>query len=173
MAYTLKYQKPNYTVSQDADLKKKISNNYVYGVTIWLPTHYYITYQSTRRHDTSERQKYHIPDCTMSQNMVSQHCVTTSNMAVCGQGGRSSNLRKTYHSLPNATASSNKAYTLKYKIPNNTVSQDGGLKKKMSNTRLLDVTQHGDPAPRHDKQHFGLRVRLTQLQSPKKPTIQT
>jgi hypothetical protein len=75
------------------------------------------------------------------------------------------------YSLPNSTASSNMAFTLNYQLPNYTVSQDGGLQRKLSNTRLHDVTQDGDPAPRHDKQHGCLRVRRSQLQSPNKPTI--
>jgi hypothetical protein len=64
------------------------------------------------------------------------------------------------------------AYTLKYQIANYTVSQDG-LNMKLSNTRLHHGAQHGGPAQRHDKQHGGLRVRRTQLQSPNKPTINT
>jgi hypothetical protein len=77
------------------------------------------------------------------------------------------------YSLPKSTTSSNMAYTLKYQIPNYTVSHDGGINTKLSNTRLHHVTQYGGSARRHEKQHGGMRLRRTQLQSPNKPTVHT
>jgi hypothetical protein len=156
-----KYKIPKCTVSRQTTIRP-------HGITIWLPTHYYIKYRCTRRHDTTETHT-HIKYQTA-------RCYTTwrpcSDSTTADRLKRDAPAPRHYKQHGGRAPYCVCADRLKYSIPSSTTSNMATARNtiltlwqiKYRTTRLYDGTTRW-PTHSNTRLHNATKVACTGLYS--------